>query len=271
MRLNDLPAITSVAGRKRFWKTTEDALLREHYTTHGPEYCTTLLGRSTSSVYSRAHALGLKPPPVVRKGGPRMRWHTTEEIDALIRAAWLDPDKGYALRAAIQVGRPKWWVCKRAIALGLAQPVLRQPEWTPAEDELVRSLAHLAPANIARKMKAAGHPRSPAAVTVRLKRLGVSRRQARLDEGVLSANQLAGVMGVDVKTVLRWIERENLPAVRRQMNDDEASRGSYEIAAPRLRSWLAGHAALVDLRKVDKYWFFDLVFDVRGNAGWAPR
>jgi hypothetical protein len=198
-----------------------------------------------------------------------MRWRTTEEIDALIRAAWLAPEKGFALRAAAQVGRPKWWCCKRAIALGLAQPSLRQPDWSSTEDLLLRSLAHLAPENIARRMKAAGHPRSPAAVTVRLKRLGVSRRQARLDEGMLSANQLAGLMGVDVKTVLRWIERENLPAVRRHGADDENSKSNYEIAAPRLRSWLAGRAALVDLRKVDKYWFFDLVFDARGDAGRA--
>lgn len=269
MKLNDLPSITGAPGRKRFWKTTEDALLREHYSTHGPEYCMTLLGRSLSSIYSRAHSLGLKPPTVVRKGRPRMRWRATEEIDALIRAAWLDPDKGYALRVAAQVGRPKWWCCKRAVALGLAQPGLRQPDWTPSEDELLRSMAHLAPGNIARRLKAAGHPRSPAAVTVRLKRLGVSRRQARLDEGLLSANQLAGVMGVDLKTVLRWIERENLPAVRRHGAADESSRSNYEIAAPRLRSWLAGRAALVDLRKVDKYWFFDLVFDARGDAGRA--
>ena len=266
MRLNDLPSLPSAVGHKRFWKTTEDALLRQHYSNQGPEYCVTLLGRSLSSIYSRAQSLGLKPPTVVRKGRPRMRWRTTEEIDALIRAAWLDPDKGYALRAAAQVGRPKWWCCKRAIAMGLAQPSLRQPDWTVREDELLASLAHLSPDTIARKLKASGYTRSPTAVTVRLKRLRVSRRQAKLDEGLMSANQLAGVMGVDLKTVLRWIERETLPAVRRQATDDEDSRGNYEIATPRLRSWLAGRAALVDLRKVDKYWFFDLVFETKGEG-----
>lgn len=258
MKLNDTPPLTPDSARSRYWKTTEDALLREHYAASGPQYCVAVLGRSLASVYCRAHALGLKPPSTARRGRPRQRWHASEEIDALIRAAWLTPSRGFTHRVAAQVGRPKWWCCKRASQLGLAQPVLANRPWTSAEDDMVGALAHLTPTTIARRMNAAGHPRSASAVVVRLKRLGVSRRQARLDEGLLSANQLAAVMGVDLKTVLRWIEREGLPATR--ISRSNGVDGAYEVAVNKLRLWLPGRAALIDLRKVDRYWFFDVAF-----------
>jgi hypothetical protein len=260
MKLNDLPA--EACGGNRFWKTTEDAVLRAHYATRGPDHCERLLARSRAAIYARARALGLKPPTVVRSGHPRRVWRASDEIDALIRAAWLEPSKGYAERVAAQVGRPKWWCCRRAMILGLSQPAAKQPAWTSQEEELLASLAHLGPATIARKLTAAGYRRSPTAIKVRLKRLGISCRQARLDEGLMTATQLADVMGVDVKTVLRWIDHEDLPATRRAAADEGRVR-DYEIATFRLRGWLAGHAALVDLRKVDKFWFVDLAFGAR--------
>ena len=124
----------------------------------------------------------------------------TAEIDALsARPGW---NQGLPARVAAQVGRPKWWCYRRALALELSQPARNQPVFSKQEDELA-ALAHLGPASVSRKPAAAGYRRSQTAIKVWLKCLGTSRRQARLDEGLMTATQLASVVGVDAKTVLR--------------------------------------------------------------------
>ena len=92
-----------------------------------------------------------------------------------------------------------------------------------------------------RKLAAAGYRKPQTEIKVRLKRLGISRRQARLDEGLMTATQLASVAGVGAKTVLRWIDREDLPAVHAAV-DKECARDSEISTSRRLRGWLGGHA-----------------------------
>ena len=41
------------------WRTTEEAVLREHYRRLGPEACADLLGRSLPAIFTRAYKLRL--------------------------------------------------------------------------------------------------------------------------------------------------------------------------------------------------------------------
>ena len=69
------------------------------------------------------------------------------------------------------------------------------------------------------------------------------------------------MFGVDGKTVTRWIACEDLPARRRGTARTAAQGGDeWEIERRKLRAWIRDHAQLVDLRKVDRYWFIDLAF-----------
>lgn len=41
------------------WRTTEEAMLRDHYRTIGPEACADMLGRTVQAIHTRAYKLGL--------------------------------------------------------------------------------------------------------------------------------------------------------------------------------------------------------------------
>jgi excisionase family DNA binding protein len=112
------------------------------------------------------------------------------------------------------VGRPRWWVSRRALELGLRQPTKREPPWTDAELELLESLSHHRINTIRRKLKSHGYTRSDAAIAVKLKREGISLRMSRDLAGIYSATSAAKLLGVDAKTIQRWIQAEGLPASR---------------------------------------------------------
>jgi hypothetical protein len=242
-----------------FWGTDEERVLREHYgSPGGPAHCAELLGRSIHAVYERAQRLGLRGVRHVFERPAARRYNIEPWIDAEIRRVFLDPPYRNAVKElAARVGRPRWWVSKRALALGLNYPRFKEPAWSAAEIELLRRLAHYVPREIMRKFRASGFSRSETAIVIKRKRLDLDLR----DPDHFTAGQLARLMGVDPTTVLRWIEREGLAASRRGTQRVAAQGGDMHWIARRdLRAWIARHAQLVDLRKVDRFWFIDLAF-----------
>lgn len=247
------------SGAKRFWTGREEKLLRQHYPAGGINACLPVLtGRSASSIYQRAGQLGLRSPktPVDFR---RQRWTSSDAIDAVIRRTYqATPTKGDILRLAKTVGRPRWWVSKRAAALGLVTPRFKAPPWTEAEIELIEGRAHQSPATLRRALKALGYARTETAITVQLKRLGASRE----DPDHFTARGLASVMGVDVKGVTTWIAKGWLRAKRRGTERVEAQGGDlWWIHRRDVRAFIVENVAAVDLRKVDKFWLVDLLTD----------
>lgn len=253
------------ARHGRYWAPGEDEVIREHYgTLGGPARCAELLnGRSLSAVYARGHCLGI-PGKRYAPARPGARKYTIEPwIDIEIRRVYeARPEhRGAVNELARRVGRPRWWVGQRALALELKVPRFKEPDWTPAELELLADLAHHLPAVIARKFRARGFRRSETAIVVMRKRQSLDLR----DPDHFTAHQLARLMGVDAKTVARWIHEGGLPASRRGTERVAAQGGdAYWIGRRQLRSWIGRHAQLIDLRKVDRFWFLDLAF---GGAG----
>jgi len=258
MLLDPYRDIQAKAGSKRFWTTREEKVLRENYAEHGAEHCATLLpGRPIGAVYQHAHKMGLKGKhhtnPDFRK-----RWTTSEQIDAVIRRAYQasEPKRDLIAKTAQAVGRPRWWVSKRAQALGIVAPRFKEPPWTQAEIDLAEAHAHKHLATIRRILKRHGFSRTETAIKVKLVRLGAMRE----DPNHYTAHGLAKLFGIDVKSVTRWIETGRLNAKRRGTDRGDKQGGDmWWIHRKQVRRFVAENVAAVDFRKVDKFWLVDLL------------
>jgi hypothetical protein len=244
-------------GGRRFWTMRELKVLDEAYPRGGLEACMPALpGRSASSIYQRAQARGLVSPRGAASP-PRNRWTTSDAIDGVIRRAYQRaPTRGDVARLAKTLGRPSWWVSKRAAALGLVAPRFKALPWSAEEIEIATERAHKSPLVIRRALAARGHVRSETAVIVQLKRLGACTE----DPDHFTAGGLAKVMGVESKTVGLWIAKGLLKA-RRRGTDRVAAQGGDQwwISRRQVRAFIVEHVGAVDIRKCDKHWLVDLL------------
>jgi len=248
-------------GVLRFWTGAEEAVLRSRYPTEGVVGCLPHLpGRSATSIYQRADRLGLRAPAEVKRGVPRQRWSTSPQIDEAIRRIYQgDPRINAVKDLARTLGRPRWWVSKRAERLGYKVPRFKEPVWTEEETGLVAENAHRDPATIARLLKRRGYARSPTAIVVKLKRIGIARGRSA-DPHHYTATALATAFGMDIKSITRWIEKGWLKAGRRgtartpQQGGDE-----HWIHERAVRRFVIDNVAAVDFRKVDKSWLVELL------------
>lgn len=252
-------------GKLRYWTTPEVKVLREHYPLGGAVACLPLLPyRTLGMVYAKASALGIKAPYVPRSGFKRRTWTTDEHMDAAIRRVYqLPPRKNAINELAAALQRPRWWVSNRAADLGMVQPRFKEPEWTEAEIELLGDNSHKDVAAIQKLFLRHGYKRTRTALSVKRTRLHFSTQ----DPGYCTATALARLLGVDAKTVTRWIEKEGLPATRRGTARLEIQGGDHwSIALKQFRAWISAHRQLVNLRKVDQPWFYEeVVFATSGG------
>ena len=73
-------------GTPCWWTTSEDRILRHVYPLEGLQAAVAVLpGRTPRAIRQRALSLGLKAPRLSRAGLPRVRWHDTPELDAVLR------------------------------------------------------------------------------------------------------------------------------------------------------------------------------------------
>jgi len=168
----------------------------------------------------------------------------------------------YNIRKAIgscarKLGLPKWMVTRRGGTLGLAR--VKEPAWSADEVALLERWGHLTDAVIQRKLKAAGFHRSVNGIHLKLKRLRIKQN---LDG--YSACSLATAFGVDSHKVTTCIRRKMLRATLRGTDRTEQQGGdSFWITQNAVRDFVSAYADEVDLRKVEKWWFLDLVTNGR--------
>lgn len=241
----------------RPWLTTEERIVRDHYPVEGVEKCVELLrDRSPSAIYAKARQLGVKAPPSIgRTAGKRFvrKWESTPQIDQMIRDAYAMSGKscGFIRDLATRVGRPKWWVTKRAVAIGCTKERIKPLPWSREELALLEKYSKCVLPVIARKLRQAGFRRTETAIAVQLKRQRIDRH----DPDVWCAGDLGPLLGVDPKTVCDWIERRGLPAKKAE----NGHMGVWRITRQGLRKWIKENHGFVDLRRVDQPWFWDLV------------
>ncbi len=246
-------------GRRaeRWWTPAEDAIIRETYPDGGLGACLDkLTGRSPGAIYGRANKLGVKSTK--QAGGPRKRHPAAPEIDAKIREAWPTlADKGAVQRFADALGVDRWIISKRATAMGLTRAHRRkEPNWTEAEDALLRRAPLNRPDKAATMFKEHGFARTATAITVRATRLQLSRRPADF----FSARGAAEVLGVDAKWITARCIDGSLEAEKRGTKRLVQQGGdTWSIEPGAFRRFVLRHLEEIDIRKVEKFAFVALL------------
>lgn len=249
---------TSPARQKRhFWTTRELAILRDRYANVGAAAIAREIDRPVGSVYQKANSLGLKTPA---GASPYKSWPNAERIDEAIRLAHQKPPaKGDIARLAVELERPRWWVSRRARELGLKTPRFKEAPWSEDELELLYETAHLSVATAQRRFARAGFVRTETAIMVQRK-----RHEARPgDNGMRTGTQVGKLLGVDIKTVTRWIAIGELNAKKRGTERTSAQGGDHWWISDRsLRAFIAANPLRVELRKIpdsSRVWFIGLL------------
>jgi DNA-binding winged helix-turn-helix (wHTH) protein len=246
-------------GPRRFWTGREEMILRNGYPEDGLAGCLEKLpGRSAQAIYEHARKLGLKSP---REAKPtrRPRLESSEHIDALIRRTCLNnPESGAIKRLAQTINRSRQWIRDQAIRLGCAVPRFKAPPWTAEEIEIIAESPHLGPLQLQRRLRSAGFQRTGVAIVSKLGLLGVST----IDPDHYTASGLAKLFGVDNKVVTGWILKGWLGAERRgTVRTDQQGGDQWWIHRSRVRRFVVDNVAAIDIRKLDKFWFVDLMAD----------
>ncbi|HLG96669.1 MAG TPA: hypothetical protein VKX49_10205 [Bryobacteraceae bacterium] len=187
----------------------------------------------------------------------RRKYHFTAAVDEEIRRAYhlfLDYNNRRAISAcARKLEVPRWAINRRAAVLGLAR--IKEPEWNAAEVAVLERWGHLTDAVIQRKLKAEGFHCSVNAIHLKMKRMHIKQN---LDG--YSANALAIACGVDGHKITYWINRRMLKATRSGTARTGSQGGdTYWITHHAVREFVLKHPDEIDLRKVEKWWFLDLV------------
>jgi hypothetical protein len=199
----------------------------------------------------------------------RKKYHESEHIDAQIRRVYTEKrlDTGVVNDLADRLGYPRWWVKRRAAALGLART--KEKPWSDTELEILEENSHKSLAVVQRMLNRQGYKRTTTAIAIKRKRLGFDLREERAIAGIYSSRQLAELMGIDAKSVTGWITKGLLKAKRRGTARTEMQHGDeWEIKMNDVRSFLIDYTGHWDHRKVDKYWLVDIL---SGNTGAKGR
>lgn len=244
------------------WRTTEVSTLRALYPAGGStEVHAALPHRSLSAIRAKAGALGVACHKPSTEGLRFARKYLPSEyLDQRIRDGYAAArSKGDFARLADALGRPRWWVQKRAAALGVTRTnQTRLDAWRQEEVALVERWASCTLPVIRRKLAQAGHTRSETAIAVKLKRLRVDRT----DPDAWAPADLAQLLGVDPNTVRDWIDRRGLQAEERAAGQQKR----LLVRRKALRAWIKLHPRHIDLRRVDQPWFMDLVLGTAVTA-----
>jgi hypothetical protein len=98
--------------------------------------------------------------------------------------------------------------------------------------------------------KAHGFHRTPTAIMIRCKRVGLSRRY----KDTFSARTAAEILGMDNKTVLQLCIEGIIKAERRSSRRLPQRGGSPHSITPKaLRQFVIDHLGRIDFRRVDKF------------------
>lgn len=236
----------------RFWSDDELDIIRRYYPTGGASACLAHLPahRTGSGVYSQAKKLGLRSKI---GGGPKVKIEVPPDFDEMLTDAWsqLDAGKKGAVNAlAERLSVPRWWLSQRARKLGLTKPHRKEPPWTAAENALMAKVPLHNPDRCAEIFRELGYSRSPSAIAVHAKRVGLSRR---FNEG-LSARQAARILGFDDKTLTAYCISGELKATKRDDNRLPQQGGSRWVIKPAdLRQFVVDKLERIDFRTVDKF------------------
>ena len=187
-----------------------------------------------------------------RAARPRYTWRP--EYDAYLREHYfggLNRRFQVLNRMIRQTGLPRWYIKRQAARLGLTMHMDRRL-WTRAELEVLENLVgRVSSATIAKRLH-----RPESSVVNKLKCLGTSRR---VRDGY-TMRELEICLGEDHHKIARWIEngwlQDCLQGTRRH---DGNGKDIHRIREKDILNFIRNHPQEINLGKVDKTWFLDLV------------
>jgi hypothetical protein len=147
---------------------------------------------------------------------------------------------------------PRWAIYQRALKISAVNSSHQKRPWQDDEIRILEKYARYGPLTIKKRLEKAGYQRSMASIVLKRKRM---RFLSNL-EGV-SACLCAEFLGVDIHWVLNHINTGSLKAevIRR----DREGKSNYHIREKDLRKFIIHNPDVIDLRKVEKYYFIELV------------
>jgi len=184
------------------------------------------------------------------------RFPITPEIhQAIVKVYQTDTGNGQVRALAVRLGYPRWKITRYAIQAGLIAKHKKEPDWSDKEVKILEHYSHRAPETIQRKLKKAGLNRSVTGIVLKRKRM----RFLQNLEG-MSSRGLAECLGVDSHFVTRAIEVGRLKAERRGTKRLNKQGGDiWFIRNREIRKYVLNWLNEIDIRKVDKLWFCDLL------------
>ena len=160
--------------------------------------------------------------------------------------------KPRVINLAKKFNMPRWAVYQRALKIGAVTSSHQKRPWKKEEIDILEKYARYEPQTIKKKLKKTGHERSIASIVLKRKRM---RFLSNLKG--MSACLCAEFLGVDLHRVLNYINTGSLKAevIRR----DREGKYSYFIREKDLRKFIITNPDRIDLRRVEKYYFIELV------------
>ena len=246
-----------VEGRRhsRFWSDDEKDIVRKYYPMGGVGACQPHLpNRSERSIYQAARKLGIR---LDERAKPERHYVVASDLDEQIREAWpLLKGRGAVSELAKTLSVPRRIVSQRALKLGLTMPHTKEPPWTDAEFALMHKVPLHDPKRASAIFRQHGFKRTPSAIVSRAKRMNLSRRYKK----TLSAVGAARILGVDTKWVTSRCIAGDLKAGRRGTERLPQQGGdAWTIERADLRQFVIDNLERIDIRKVDKFAFVDLM------------
>lgn len=180
------------------------------------------------------------------------KYFWTPEQDELIRKCY-DSQTHTITELAARFKVPRWVVRRRASQLGIAR--CKEPFWSKVDEQYLEK--HYPKKSIVTIAKHLG--RTLTAVALKKKRLGITKTM----EGYTLRGICEG-LGVDHHKVEKWIRAGWIKVRGRGVDRPQ---GDYKYFTEKdLRNFIRRHPDEIDLRRVDRLWFIDLLAGVKTSV-----
>jgi len=189
-----------------------------------------------------------------RVGNHMAKYIFTHEMDLeIVHTYEINTDNmPRVLNLAKRFNMPRWAIYQRALKIGAVTSSHQKRSWKEEEISILEKYARYEPQTIRKKLKKAGYERSIASIVLKRKRM---RFLSNL-KGI-SACLCAEFLGVDLHWVLNHINTGSLKA--EVLRCDREGKANYFIREKDLRRFIVTNPDRIDLRKVEKYYFIELV------------
>lgn len=188
------------------------------------------------------------------------RWPITPDIHRMLEQVYRhDTGSGQVRDLARRLNYPRWKLTRYAITQGWIARSKKEPDWSDKELLILQHAAHLSTSRIQLRLKAAGFARTETGIVLKRKRMRFLQNLTGM-----TAHQAAECLGVDCHFITRAIKCGKLITDHRGTARTSQHGGDmWFIKEKHLRTYIIENLNEIDIRKVDKHWFVDLL--ITGN------